>query len=163
MWSEASRHDERNHTGVVTTDALFHCAIRHGALALGRQPSRRSPTWVYHFDHVISFGDRVWLPGFAECVDKVCHSAELPYLFRANTSLAFINASFTPAEERLASTIQSMWGRFAKTGSPATGGWPAFDAANESMMRFTATPASSADEAAWRPKCAFWDKLGYRW
>ena len=159
-------HDMRNHTGLVATDGLFHCPARHGALALAAQRAskeRKSDTWHYHFGHVASFSKQMWLPLFPECVDAVCHSEELPFLFLANSSLAFINASFTAPEEALAHTLQAYWGHFANFGSPAEkdSEWPPFDETNEPMMHFTADPASGVDHAAWRTKCSFWDDLGY--
>jgi carboxylesterase type B len=189
--------DMRNHTGVIATDGLFHCAARHGALTLASHTAsgkRASSTWHYHFDHVPNkpLAARIWLPGFDECLESVCHSSELPFLWRANTSLAFINASFTPSEAAMAETLQSLWANFAKTGSPsgtpsgesaasssssssssdATASllgagslpaWPPFSAVDEPMMRFTADPPSGVDHKAWRDKCAFWDTLGYSW
>lgn len=175
--------DMRNHTGVIATDALFHCAARHGAQVLASHEAsgrRASSTWHYHFDHVPNYplATKIWLPGFDECVGSVCHSTELPFLWRANTSLAFINTSFTPSESAMAETMQKYWANFAKAGAPGGVGeretstatspqggaaWPPFSTADEPMMRFSADPPSGVDRGFWKAKCAFWDQLGYRW
>ena len=172
--SEASKeaHDVRNHTGIIATDGLFHCAIRHAARNLAAQAragSRTSRTWLYHFDHVVSFGREMWLPAFPECLDAACHSEELPFVWLANSSLAAFNATFTAPEAALAETMQRYWAAFAKGGAPlarqevGAASWPVYDAATEVMMRFTASPPSGSDRHAWAPKCKFWDQLNYTW
>ena len=177
----ADRTDERNHTAVFATDSLFHCAIRHTALSLSDggqrgagKRSRRSSVHTYHFDHVISFGDKFWLPSVPICVDAVCHSEELPFVFDANYSV--INASFTPREAVLATSMQTYWAAFAKSdsgdpGSAPTGelapageaelAWPEFDNVTEKALRFGIP--NTVDQAEYRAKCQFWDDLGYKW
>ena len=57
--AQKAAHDYRNHSVNITNDCLFRCATRHAALSLTKQRSqgvRASPTFLYHFDHVISFG-----------------------------------------------------------------------------------------------------------
>eukprot|EP00937_MAST-01D_sp_MAST-1D-sp2_P000965 g965.t1 len=163
-------NDARNHTAVLATDSLFHCAIRHAARALarndsgsGRRGARSSPTFVYHFDHIISFGAKFWLPTSPICVDTVCHAEELPFVFAPD--LTVINASFTPAEAALAHSMGRYWTNVAKAGAPGSDGaisWPTMDGA-ERALRFTTDPANSIDTARYADKCAFWDSLGYKW
>jgi carboxylesterase type B len=175
--TSADRHDARNHTALFATDSLFHCAIRHSALSLsaayasGKRPNGAVHT--YHFDHVTSFGDKFWLPSVPICVDAVCHSEELPFVFDANYSV--INASFTAAERVLALSMQTYWATFAKTGSPGSAptgmrvgepedsalAWPEYESGSEEALRF-GTP-NTVDKARYRSKCNFWDELGYKW
>jgi acetylcholinesterase/cholinesterase len=158
--------DARNHTALFATDSLFHCALRHAALSLAARTTagtRLSPTYLYHFDHVISFGAKFWDPTSPICVDTVCHAEELPFVF--NPDLSAINATFTADEATLAASMQTYWSNFARDGRPGANGalaWPPLDAA-EKAMRFTTDPANSIDTGRYADKCAFWDKLGYKW
>ena len=164
---DKAAHDMRNHTSRVSTDALFHCSIRHAALALTAQPNRTSPTWVYHFEHVPSFPS-IWMPNFPYCADVVCHAAELPFLFRANTSLAFANVSLTPGEAVMAEQMQTYWAQFANDAAPAAS-WPQFGAAAETAMVFAAPNstggghATGAVDGEYKAKCGFWEGTGFDW
>ena len=158
----SSGRDLKVHAGNITNDALFYCPIRHGAVELSKQRQRgvrESPTYVYHFEHVISYGAKFWQPLFPECVDAVCHSEELPFVFNPDTSA--INASFTADESRLAKTMQEAWGGFARTSAPG-GGWPAFEMGTEASMLFQ-TPSSVVEHAAYARRCELWDQMGYNW
>jgi len=177
-----SAKDMRNHTSLWATDGLFHCAIRYGALALAPNATnatnatnapagkRVSPVWVYHFDQVPTFGEQGWTPGFTECIPAVCHSAELPYLFRTEAYIASLNASFSPRERTLGESMETFWANFARDGEPGTDAindvtWPPFDATEEASMRFKVdgSAVSTVVNAAQRDKCQFWDQLGYEW
>ena len=153
--------DARNHTAVIATDSLFHCPMRHAALALAHSAKRTSPTYMYHFDHIISFGAKFWLPTSPVCVDTVCHAEELPFVF--DPDLSIINATFTPSEATLAKSMQTFWTNFAKSDRPGSDGamsWPAFNG-SEQALRFGAV--NTMDAARYAQKCSFWDKLGYKW
>ena len=52
----------------VATDSLFHCANRNATLA--GPVSRKSPVFMYRFDHIMSFSDVAWA-NFSYCDDKV--------------------------------------------------------------------------------------------
>ena len=112
---------------------------------------------------------------FEECVPAVCHSAELPYVFRAEAFLDVLNASWTDEEELLSQAMNAYWARFVTSGRPsasasghgaANNTWHPFDAAMERSMRFLVSggEVSTEVEAASRAKCAgLWDDLGYDW
>ena len=169
---ETRSGDYHNHSAVITTDGLFHCAVRHAALLLATSKQRASDVFVYHFDHKFSFGKAAWTPKFTECIDAVCHSEELPYVFHTDVH-AMLNVSFTPKEEVLSDAMQAHWASFALRGKPLAT-WPRFGNATEIAMRFTTDESaamgpegrgvgSHVEEAAYRPKCRFWDRLGYNW
>lgn len=54
----------------------------------------------------------VWGPRMAFCDDSVCHSAELPFVFHPNVTLA--HASFTAAELQLSESMQVGRGRLRR-------------------------------------------------
>ena len=160
--ASSGTRDLRVHATNITNDALFYCPIRHAAIELSKQEqrgARKSPTYVYHFDHVISYGGKFWRPKFPECVDSVCHSEELPFVFDPNTSI--LNASFTADETRLTTSMQEAWGGFVRTASPG-GVWPPFETHKEASMLFR-TPSTAVEYAAYAHRCGFWDQIGYEW
>ena len=122
--------------------------------------------YVYHFDHVLSFGDKFWLPGSPICLDTVCHGDELPLLFHPNISK--IDAKYTKSEQILSKEMQSYWGNFAKTGVPGVASadglnWPTYiSGEGEMAMKFSTTNETVVDKA-YQAKCQFWDDLGYKW
>ena len=118
--AQQAAHDARNVTSLVATDSLFHCAIRAAGLALADQHAkgrRTHPTYVYNFDHLISFGASFWLPTNPVCVEAVCHGEELPFVFQPDVSI--INVSFTSEELLLSDLMQTHWAAFASTGHAA--------------------------------------------
>lgn len=128
--------------------------------------ARSANTWMYHFDHVISFGADFWIPSNPICVNAVCHSEELPYIWQPNVSS--LNASFTPAEAALSQSMQSYWSSMAHTGAPSSAAvWPPLTMAQEQAMKFhtgsNGGPPNSIDLAAYKDKCSFWEKIGYKW
>jgi len=150
--------DYRDHLTLFANDALFHCPGRNATLSLAKLP-RQAKTFVYHFDHVVSFGKQMWLPRYSECLTKCCHAAELPFIFK--TDLSSVNASYTPDEIKMATWLEQYWGEFAKNGTFATG-WPHIDAATE-QTRLIQAPTGRVLSRAYAAKCAFWDEIGYGW
>jgi len=127
------------------------------------------PAWAYRYNHVFS-GSAIF-PKFglpAICEQVVCHASELPFVFHQD--VPSINATFTPAEAVLSTTMVNYWVNFAKTGNPnngtATAGsaaadfpFPAWDpvARTNIVLDTTLSTESSAQ------LCALWDELGYFW
>ena len=157
--------DARNHTAVIITDSMFHCTTRHIAKSLAARQTngtRTSPAFLYHFDHVISFGSKFWGPKFPICVDTVCHSEELLFVFGPDLSVT--NVSFTRNEAKLSESMQTYWGNFARDGKPGSSGaleWPILDAQGK-VLHFTADPANSINTAQYASKSPFWDHLGQK-
>lgn len=167
----AQNNDTRNHLALVGTDALFLCSTRHAVLgnSSASKPAlpRTSPTYVYKFDHVMSFAVAGWGPNFTICYDYVCHGGDLPFVWHPNAT-AF-NLTYTADEEVLSRSIITYYTNFAKTGSPnkdSTGKptaltWPVFDLASESTMRFT-TPSNIVQSHNVTALCEWFDtQIGY--
>jgi acetylcholinesterase/cholinesterase len=153
---------------VIVTDALFQCPIRNIANNLGgkaKNGTRKSGSpYVYHFDHVLSFGDKFWLPSSPICLNTVCHGDELPILFHPNISK--IDATYTKSEQILSKEMQDYWSNFAKTSMPAASDglkWPTFSSGEgENAMKFSTTNESVVVQE-YESKCKMWDELGYKW
>jgi len=150
--------DYRDHMSNFANDALFHCPARNATLSLAKLQGR-SPAFNYHFDHVVSFPAQMWLPRYPECVKKVCHAGELPFVFRTDVSV--VNATFTPDEVTMSIDMEKYWSEFATHGTFAAG-WPKVDAATE-QSRLIQAPTSSVESKVYAAKCAFWDEVGYDW
>jgi carboxylesterase type B len=132
--------------------------------------TRTAPVWIYHFDHLMSFGPQVWGPNYTICYTHVCHGSELPFVFHPNAS-AF-NLSYTPQEEVLSASMVAAWTNMAKyldpngpsgEGVPSKSGaslyWPAFTLDNQSSIVFD-TPNSIVHNN-FTDECNWWDAIGY--
>jgi carboxylesterase type B len=158
--------DMRNHTAPIVTDSLFKCPIRHIILQMLKNQSTTSKIYNYHFDHVLSFGNKFWLPSSPICLNTVCHGDELPILFRPNITI--INGVYTKKEIQLSTEMQTYWGNFAKKGVPGSSSvsnnikWIEFNTMNESAMKFSTTNEGIINHQ-YTEICEFWDSLGYPW
>jgi carboxylesterase type B len=164
--------DNRQELARIVNDYLFTCATRHVLSAA------QGPNYAYQFAHQPSFA--VW-PGSSipqPCqpiadggLGQVCHSFELPYVFR--NSIA-VNAAATPdgqvppgtqftaAEWPLIRSISQYWTNFAANDrptdvSPTTPPWPVFTAGGVRQVLDT-TPGYTRDNHL---NCGFWDLIGY--
>lgn len=152
--------DARNFTGHIGTLALFVCPTRYAMQGM------TAPTYVGHYDHIMSFGPQVWGPNFTECYDKVCHGADLPFIFRPNASA--LHLQFTPEEQALAGSMQDYWGSFARSGAPLppTSGvdssvaWPRFNMSSQAYVHLS-TPANYQEAFSYTDPCDFFDEIGY--
>lgn len=116
---------------------------------------------MYRYDH--RFSHSAIFPTFglpAICAEVVCHASELPFTF--HNDVPSQNATFTPAEVVLATTMVDYFTSFAIYGNPNANSnqpfpFPAWDPVNRTNIVFnlTLTTESSAD------MCAMWDSLGY--
>ena len=104
----------------IETQCLFRCTTRNATLSVAGSKGRTQPMYNYVFDHVASFNSKFWGPELSFCWDKVCHGADLPFVFSPNASSFGIN--FQPEERELALSMQTFWSNFAKTGSPGADG-----------------------------------------
>jgi len=171
--SERESQDVRNRTSRVVTDGLFHCPARK--VSLKRADAGRK-SWQYHFDHVAAFMAPVWANNTdpydaPECVDRVCHSEELAFVFHSNLSHLPGVPTWTqePAESRLSYAMVDYWGNFAHDLKPGSGSaafpleWPAMDARSELTMQFKTSGGNAVESAAYSARCSFWDQTGYDW
>lgn len=140
----------------IVTDDLFTCANRY---MLGRASV---PIWGYQFVYPPSFS--VW-PSFPICAPetrRVCHAAELPFVFGNPfpPQLDAKQASFTKVEERLSGDMMRLWTGFATNLVPPEESptWVAFTADDPFRLLIGDPMDSSFDLVA---RCRFWDALGY--
>lgn len=117
--------------------------------------------WSYRFHHGLSFGPALWGPrlGLPQCATKVCHTAELTFVF-GNTG----EWSFTDEERAFSDALLDAWAAFARTGDPnqvppagAPFAWPAFD--NATRLSAVLRPGWGAENSS--ATCPFWDRMGY--
>ncbi|RYG53264.1 hypothetical protein EON66_08775, partial [archaeon] len=132
--------DLRPHMSDIATDALFVCAVRNASASVAAAPGRRSPVFVYHFDHVESFNPAAWgtVYPFNLCWPIVCHGSELVELF--HPEYPAIGTNYTMAENALSLSMQWYWSNLAAQGAPGVGFsgapllWPAYNATGRATM-----------------------------
>lgn len=157
--------DARPTLSQLASDALFHCPGRSVASSIA------GDTWLYQFDHAMSFygngsfgGTQPW------CAGHTCHAGELPFMFFPDNLPAVLDdhANYTQDEVILGDAINRYWGSFANSGQPGTGSseapleWLPFSAGSGRQLQFT-TPANQLAGDMWADKCSFFDTLGYPW
>ncbi|XP_002741968.1 cAMP-regulated D2 protein-like [Saccoglossus kowalevskii] len=157
--------DQREVLSIVAHQYMFVCPEQVSARGI----SKYSDTWLYVFDHAISFD--AWGPNYHCCVNHPCHGSELPFIFHS-PSLAGFN--FTIEEESLSRSLMYYWTNFARTGDPNNSGsecmplkrdgftkWPKYDKSkNWQYLRFM-TPQNVVMENYLSKECNFWDSLNY--
>jgi carboxylesterase type B len=113
--------DLRPHLGDVATDALFVCPTRNATASLASSPTRKSPIYLYSYQHVESFNQAVWgtAAPFPFCWPIVCHGAELVELFHPNYPQYGTN--YTADENALSVTMQTFWSNLAASGKSPNG------------------------------------------
>ncbi|XP_035242325.1 cAMP-regulated D2 protein-like [Anguilla anguilla] len=160
--------DRRSMLSQIVTDYVFLCPSRRAARAAA---GGGGAAWLYVFDHAAA-DPRVW-SGLRPCYGRVCHGAELPFLFG---SAAVANFSLTPPEQLLANRMLCYWGAFARGGDPSPAppaaqtpfcreqrpvSWPRYSGASaDSWALMNLTLASHAQPGFRDQLCDFWDKLG---
>jgi carboxylesterase type B len=142
----------------VFTDYIFACASRHLAIqAVGA--SRPRPVYNYEFTQVPSTN---MLESVCACNGKVCHGAELPFVF--NTFETRENEGNTADEERLSQTMGGYWTAFSTHHDPNGGGrpdWPLFSS-EKKVVDLVQPPVVKTDPLATTAHCAdLWDSIGY--
>lgn len=161
-------HDTRDSLSYVLTDYWFKCSSEQIALAADRA---NMSSFVYRFDHVISFPQLY--PAFGlptVCENRTCHASEIPFVFGN-----FANYTHTQEEVDLSKDFASFWTSFAQNGDVNSKGdasisWPAFNESFRLNMRM-ATPKRSIESTTTGQRgpgvlptagvCAFFDSIGY--
>ena len=126
--------------------------------------------WSYRFHHNITFGPDIWEPiGLPQCVPKVCHTAELVFVFGNSADW-----EFSEEERAFSDALIDAWTNFAHTGNPNEP--PQLVAASRRALRQTPLPAwppfsndtrlSLVLRPGWDVEdsngiCEFWDAQGY--
>jgi para-nitrobenzyl esterase len=139
--------------GAVGTDAIFACP----ALTIDEELSRFTRTFGYEFND--SGAPERFLPpppisGFSY---GAAHASELQYLFQLSD--APIPGTLTPAQQRLAASMQRYWTNFARRGSPSSPGepaWPQFSTGSQRMISLVPPAPQAETDFAAEHQCAFW-------
>lgn len=132
----------------IYTDSSMACPARQAARAavsMGQQ------AFLYQFSHVplITSADK-WLKSY--------HSCELAYVFQWDVEL------LTPGERSLATKMAVMWGNMARSGSPGSSDWPAYNATEEYNIVFDASYEEvqiTLQQHLKASVCDFWDAQPY--
>lgn len=153
---EKGSDDQRPVASVLATDYVFSCSVRNATAHF----AQNVPTWHYQFDHPLSFDG--WGPNYTFCVNVSCHGVELPFLFH---SAALAGFTYTPQEDRMATSMVNYWTSFAKYADPNKGGkeslnWPQYTGANLPSLHL-ATPNNIVNNIL-TERCAFFDEIGYK-
>ncbi|XP_046569470.1 LOW QUALITY PROTEIN: crystal protein-like [Haliotis rubra] len=101
--------DNRENLVSFMSDRLFLCSARYVAQKL----SEHSKVWWFIFDQPVPFPE-FWGDSL-DCVDRVCHQADVPFLFRAPARLGF---NTTRADEKVSEQLITYWLSFANWGTP---------------------------------------------
>eukprot|EP01127_Copromyxa_protea_P023276 TRINITY_DN867_c0_g1_i1.p1 TRINITY_DN867_c0_g1~~TRINITY_DN867_c0_g1_i1.p1 ORF type:complete len:520 (-),score=126.15 TRINITY_DN867_c0_g1_i1:34-1593(-) len=153
--------DKRPTFSVMGTDYIFTCPARH-ELDLINTKFPGTPTYMYQFNHVLSFD--AWGPDFSFCAGHVCHGSEIPFEFDPPELHNYVN--FTSAEQVLSGTIIDYFTNFAKNGNPNVGNpvslnWPKWTPSTPTNLEFN-TP-NKLNTNLRKEHCDFWDQHGYHY
>ncbi len=120
----------------VSADAFMVEPARFVARTLS---AAGQPVWEYRFSYVADSMRKEW-PGAP-------HATEIPYVF--DTVSARYGAALTPADAKIAKTVNTYWLQFAKTGNPNGEGlpeWPRYAKETDQIMDFSnGGPVAGAD------------------
>lgn len=161
--------DYRDQMAAIGTDALFICATRNATTSLSlfqSQRVRRSPTYLYMYNHVMSWSAAEWGPDSPYCWDVVCHGADLAQEFHPDYPQ--FGTNYTAAENVLSWQMMAYWAGLAANGTAGSGWdgtppleWPAYALPARVNMAFD-TPAPSLVQEYRADFCDFWDtEIGY--
>ena len=163
---------------IIMTDYWFKCAKEAIGVAVAQQGGR---AWSYRFNWNASYAEQVWPRfGLPQCTRKVCHGAELSFVF-ANAG----PWAFTDEETAFADALITAWTNFAHTGDPNQGPsieegerraftarrllhprhlreavlppWPQLS--NDTRMTLVLEPGSEVENT--EQLCLWWDTFGY--
>ncbi|MCX5561890.1 carboxylesterase/lipase family protein [Streptomyces sp. NBC_00038] len=137
----------------VQTDGPRVCS---GVLPNAAALTRTVPTYVYEFrDETAPLRPYELVPSSFSLATQ--HSAELPYLWGANTA-----TPLSAKQRQLSHDMIAYWAEFARTGSLAPKGLPAvprYSAAAPREVAFDSGGPRVVDDMAVKHQCAFWATL----
>lgn len=140
----------------IVTDDVFTCANRFVGLRAA------APVFAYQFTHAPSFSIWPTVPACAPETGRVCHGAELPFVFGNSypTGFGAAEATFTEPEQALSRAVQNAWAGFATDVVPPETSplWEAFTKEVPFRLLLAEPMRSSLDL---RARCRYWDALGY--
>jgi para-nitrobenzyl esterase len=135
--------------GAVGTDAIFACPALSSTTSL----SKFVPTFSYEFND--ENAPQRFLPaiGFPY---GAAHASEIQYLFQITTA---IPGPLTGPQQRLSAAMQGYWTSFARRGSPATFGqpaWPHFASATQRVLSLVPPRPQVETDFSAEHHCGFW-------
>mmetsp|Transcript_28911 Transcript_28911/g.46207 ORF Transcript_28911/g.46207 Transcript_28911/m.46207 type:complete len:572 (-) Transcript_28911:8-1723(-) len=155
--------DSRAAVSKAATDMLFYCSLRNLTRRAEYQGLERD-TYLYRFEQIPNNNEDSFL-----CKDKVCHSAELRFVFGE-----FDDQKVTPEEISLSKKMIQYWVNFIHTGNPNTpaGGsselpkWPKYVSAMDEILILGGSGNKSGDiytaAGVEAEECdTVWDKIGF--
>lgn len=162
MYPLTNTSDARSALATMATDYIFVCPNRVVTRAIAKSSEGRNHTFLYHFDHVLSFDESAWGPNYTFCFGQVCHGSELPFEFHS-----YGDNTPTSDETKLARDIIIFWTNFAWSGNPNIGPnvpsiqWPVYTAESDLNMRLSTPP--QIQQNLLREICDQWDGIGYHY
>ena len=133
LYADAASDDDK--AAQLFTDSLVGAPARWIA-----GQTAANPTWLYQFAYVPQ-AVRASRPGAG-------HASEIPFVFESWGHLGAVGEGIKPTADDLSVTrqVHACWVAFAKTGVPRCAGapaWPAYSAANDTLMAFDADGAAA--------------------
>ena len=152
--------DDRPVLSRLANDFILACLTRRSVqLSTNYMPDN---TFLYQYSHLSPSAPKIWGKNHSYCGDAVCHGSELACLFN---SAGALGVAPTPAEEVLATQMESYWGNFAWSGNPNQGpntpniAWPKYTNATDMNMQLD-TPTATTTHLL-KDYCDMWDSIGY--
>jgi carboxylesterase type B len=156
--------DARATLNVLATDLLFYCPLRNATRGYQKTLGAEAvPTYVYRFDHVMSFD--CWGPDYWFCVGWVCHGSELPFEFNVFTDGVSLFYEPTADEVQLTTDTTHLFTNFITSGNPNSGlaipdVFPLYNAKSDNIL-ILEEPTVGVKNHQREVFCDFWDQVGY--
>eukprot|EP01061_Rhynchopus_euleeides_P038027 TRINITY_DN65390_c0_g1_i1.p1 TRINITY_DN65390_c0_g1~~TRINITY_DN65390_c0_g1_i1.p1 ORF type:complete len:245 (+),score=97.58 TRINITY_DN65390_c0_g1_i1:86-736(+) len=151
----------------IQTDMSRRCPTRRVLLdSLQHSPQ---PARLYHFEYASGHLNNKLYPSNSRCWSRVCHTAELWWVFSDDLS-SLVGDAFTPAESLLHYKFLDFWSNFAAVPHDPNKGhtehlnvsWSAFTKDHpQAMLLDVGDGMKMADLDS--TVCDFWDSTGYSW
>jgi len=166
--NQTDKGDVRFFLSELATDYIFTCSSRWAAKGY----AKKVDTYVYNFNHLLSYNNYLQNATDPECDDLVCHASELPILFNTEYLDTMKHPPPTDAEHSLSHQMQTVWSNFAKsvgdpnkpvplpvqTGQPPLE-FPLFDFDHDTVMSFD-IPSQVVSNRR-KKFCDYFDTIGY--
>jgi len=155
LYPSQENYDNRITYGLLLTHETWSCPGAQIILSVNKYNPSESGGYVYYFEHVPSFPS--WIEPI--CRETVCHAEELSFVWDTVEFISHGLFNMTPEEKELTKTMQTYWGHFSATGTPAAAGqigWPRFVLTSNTSMVLD-TPTNYASPGHLQKYCNFWD------
>lgn len=101
----------------ILSDAIVACYTRHVARGILSSKKKAAKVFLYEFQHPPSHAANVQNLNHKGCEHMPCHASDVVFYFHSVASVQNFNASFTPYENNLSSTMLETMVSFANGGS----------------------------------------------